>query len=57
MTGSGAHLASYQIGIGGSVPLDKATGTRADHTPPSNGVVKNGGAIPPLSVRLNIVLS
>jgi hypothetical protein len=40
-TGSGAHPASYQMGI-------KRPGREADHSPPSSAEVKNGGALPPL---------
>jgi hypothetical protein len=40
-TGSGAHLASYTMGTGGSFP-----GGKANHSPPSTAEVKNGGAIP-----------
>jgi hypothetical protein len=41
-TGSGAHLASYPKGIGGTF-----LGGKADLSPPSSAQVKNGGAIPP----------
>jgi hypothetical protein len=41
-TGSGAHLASYPMGTGGSFPGGKARpGRDADHSPPSSAEVKN----------------
>jgi hypothetical protein len=40
-TGSGAHPASYSMGIGGSFPGGKARpGRNADHSPPSSAEVK-----------------
>jgi hypothetical protein len=40
-TGSGAHPASYQTGIGGPFPGVKARpGRDADHSPPSSAEVK-----------------
>jgi hypothetical protein len=41
-TGSGAHAASYAIGIGGNFPGGKARpGHDAEYSPPSSVVVKN----------------
>jgi hypothetical protein len=34
----------------------KRPGCEADHSPPSSGEVKNGGAIPPLSIGLHGVM-
>jgi hypothetical protein len=39
-TASGTHLASYQIGIRGSIPGVKRSGYEADHSPPSSAKVK-----------------
>jgi hypothetical protein len=50
-TGSGAHPASYTIVA--LAPRVKRPEREADHSPPSNAKVKNGGATPPLSMRLN----
>jgi hypothetical protein len=36
-------------------PGVKGPGLEADHSPPSSAEVKNGGAIPPLPIRLNHV--
>jgi hypothetical protein len=47
-TSSGAHPASYPVGTGVLSPGAKSPGREADHSPPSNAKVKNGGAIPPL---------
>jgi hypothetical protein len=44
-TNSGAHPASYPMGIGGSL---KRPGREADYSPPSSAEAKNGGAIQPL---------
>jgi hypothetical protein len=44
--GSGAHPASYPVGMGGSLPGVKQPGREADHSSPSNAKVKNGGAVP-----------
>jgi hypothetical protein len=52
-TGSRAHPAFYPMGIVDSFPGDKAAGREADHSPPSSAEVKNGGAIPPLPIRLH----
>jgi hypothetical protein len=46
--GSGAHPASYPMGIGAISPGVKRQGREADHSPPSNVVVRNCGAITPL---------
>jgi hypothetical protein len=40
-TGSGAHPASYPMGVGGSFPEDKRQGREADHSPPTSAEVKN----------------
>jgi hypothetical protein len=46
--GSGAHPTSYPMGTGRALSLEvKWQGSEADHSPPSNAKVKNGGAIPP----------
>jgi hypothetical protein len=47
-TNSGAHPASYPMGTGGVLLGDKVAGCEADHSPPTNAEVQNGGAIPPL---------
>jgi hypothetical protein len=47
-TGSGSHLASHTMRIGGPFPGVKRPGLEADHSPPSSSDVKNGGAILPL---------
>jgi hypothetical protein len=47
-TGSGAHPASYSKGSGGSFLGPKRLGLEANHSPPPNAEVKNGGAVPPL---------
>jgi hypothetical protein len=49
-TDSGAHPASYPMGIGGSFPGGgvKQQGREADHSPPSIAEVKKGVAIPTL---------
>jgi hypothetical protein len=39
--GSGAHPASYPMGIGGSFPGGKAAEREADHSSPSSAEVKN----------------
>jgi hypothetical protein len=44
---SGVHL-TYPKGTGGSIPVVKEHGCEADHPPPSNAEVKNGGATSPL---------
>jgi hypothetical protein len=49
-TGSEAYPASDPRGTAEAVsPGVKRQGREADHSPPSNAEVKNGGAIPPLS--------
>jgi hypothetical protein len=45
---SGVHPASYLNGTAGFSSVVKWVGRAADHPPPSNAEVKNGGAIPPL---------
>jgi hypothetical protein len=47
-TGFGAHSASYPMGTASSFPEINRPGPQADHSPPSNADVKNGGATPPL---------
>jgi hypothetical protein len=47
-TCSGAHPASYPMRTGCFSPKVKQPGREADHQPPSNVEIKNGGAIPPL---------
>jgi hypothetical protein len=47
-TGSGAHPASYPMGIEDSFPGVNRLGREADHPHPSSAEVKNGGAISPL---------
>jgi hypothetical protein len=49
--GSGAHRATYPMGTGVT-----RLWREADHSPPSSAEVKNGGAIPPLPVRLHGVV-
>jgi hypothetical protein len=46
--GSGAHPASYPMGIRGSVPGSKAIGRKADHSPPSSAEVKECVELSPL---------
>jgi hypothetical protein len=48
-TGSEAHPAPYTMGTGDFTPRVKR---EADHSPSSSAEVKNGGAIPPLPLRL-----
>jgi hypothetical protein len=43
-TGSGVHPASYPVDTGCSFPGVKQLGCEADHSPPSNAEVKNGGS-------------
>jgi hypothetical protein len=40
---------THPLGARGVFPGVKRPGREADHSPPSNAEVKNGGAIPPLS--------
>jgi hypothetical protein len=57
--GSGAHPASYPIGIRGSFPGLKRPGREADHSPPSSAKVKNAWSytsIPPIRLH-GVVLS
>jgi hypothetical protein len=42
--GSGAHPASYPMGVIGSFPEIERPGSEADHLPPSSAEFKNGGA-------------
>jgi len=47
-TGSGAHPASYPMGMGGLFsPRVKQPGSEADHSHPPSAEVKTRGAIPP----------
>jgi hypothetical protein len=55
-TGSGAHPASYPMGSVGCFPGVKRQGREADFSPPSTVEVMNGGAIPPLPIRLHGVV-
>jgi len=41
------------MGTRGSAPGGKQPGCEAIHSPPSSAMVKNIGAIPPLSIRRN----
>jgi hypothetical protein len=43
---SEAHPASYPVCFGGYFPKSKQPWHEADHSPPSNTEVKNGGAVP-----------
>jgi hypothetical protein len=52
-TGSRTHPASYPVGTGADFPEIKRPGREADHSPPSSAEVKNGGAIPPLPMRVH----
>jgi hypothetical protein len=57
--GFGAHPASYPMGTRGSFPRVKQPGREADHSPPSNAVVKNEWSytsIPPIRLH-GVVLS
>jgi hypothetical protein len=47
-TGSGAHPASYRMGIVGSAPGVKWSGPEADHSPLISAGLTIRGAIPPL---------
>jgi hypothetical protein len=49
--GSGDYPA-YPMGTGGSFPGIKLSGHEIGHPPSSNAKVKEGGAIPPLSICL-----
>jgi hypothetical protein len=51
-TGSGAHIASYPVGTGGTFPGVKRSGREAYHSLSSGAEVKNGGATPPLPILL-----
>jgi hypothetical protein len=48
-TGSGAHTASYPMGIRGSFPRGKRPLREADHSPPSSAEVKNARSYTPLA--------
>jgi hypothetical protein len=48
-TGSKAHPASYSLGTEDFFTGVKLPGHETEHSPPSSAVIKNGGAIPPLS--------
>jgi hypothetical protein len=51
-TGSGPHSSSYPIAAGAVSPCVKRHWIEADNTPPSSVEIKNGGAIPPIPIRL-----
>jgi hypothetical protein len=55
-TGCGAHPTSHPVGTGGFFSRVKRQGLEADHSPPSNAEVKNGGAVPPVPIRLHGVV-
>jgi hypothetical protein len=44
------------MGTGGSFPGGILAGRKADHSHPANAELKNGGAIPPLPIRLHGVV-
>jgi hypothetical protein len=48
-TGSRAHPASYPMGTEDFFTRIKLPGHEPEHSPPSSVVIKNGGAIPPIS--------
>jgi hypothetical protein len=53
-TNSGAHPASYTMGIGVSLsPRVKRPGCEAEYSPPLHAEVKNVGDIPPPPIRLH----
>jgi hypothetical protein len=52
----GAYSASYPMSPGSSFFGVKRPGRETDHSPPSSAEVKNGGAIPPLPLRLHGVV-
>jgi hypothetical protein len=47
-TSSGAYPMSTGASLSRFPPGVKRSGREADHSPPSNAEVKNGGAVPPL---------
>jgi hypothetical protein len=51
--GSEAHPASYKMGTGGCFPGKKRPGHETDYSRQPSVEVKNGGAIPPLPLRLH----
>jgi hypothetical protein len=55
-TDSGAHQAFYPIGTALFSWGIKRPGREADHSAPNNAEDKNGGAIPPLPMRLHDVV-
>ena len=55
-TGSGAHPTSCPMGAGSVSQGVKRPGREADRSHPSSAEVKNGGAIPPLPIRLDGVV-
>jgi hypothetical protein len=55
-TESGAHPASYPMGTGSFSPGLKRTEREADHSPPSDAEIKNGGIILPLPINLHGVM-
>jgi hypothetical protein len=52
-TDSGADPAPNTMGAGALSPEVKQPGREANHSPPSDSEVKNGGAVPPLPERLH----
>jgi hypothetical protein len=56
-SGSGAHPASCQMGIGILSPGVKQPGREANRSPPSGSEVKRSGSIPPLSLLGGVVVS
>jgi hypothetical protein len=55
-TGSRAHPVSYPVGTGALSSEVNRPGRETHHSPPSGAEVKNGGAIPPLPIRLHGVV-
>jgi hypothetical protein len=55
-TGSGAHPTFHPMGTRSFFPGVKRQGREANHSPPSNTEVKNGGAVPPFPMHLHGVV-
>jgi hypothetical protein len=55
-TRTGAHSASHTMSTGAVSPGVQRQGREADHSPSFGAEVKNGGAIPPLPIRLHGVV-
>jgi hypothetical protein len=53
-SGSGAHPASYPLGIGAISAGVKRPGREVNHLPLSSAKVKNSGVIPPLPLPLHM---